>query len=156
NVLNAQDEPLGRYPYQVEQRFDAGATYLTQEAMRRVMTEGTGRSVYNRLPASMVLAGKTGTSNDLRDSWFAGFGQDLQAVVWMGRDDNGQTALTGASGAMQVWANFMQKAAPRSLDMSPPSNVIMAWVDAYSGMGSAEGCPGAVQMPYIRGSEPLA
>ena len=156
NVLNAEGEPLGRYPYRVEQRFDAGATYLTQEAMRRVMTEGTGRSVYNRLPASMVLAGKTGTSNDLRDSWFAGFGQDLQAVVWMGRDDNGQTSLTGASGAMQVWANFMQKAAPRSLDMSPPSNVIMAWVDAYSGLGSAEGCPGAVQMPYIRGSEPLA
>ncbi len=74
----------GRYPYTIEQRFDAGAIYLTQEAMRRVMTEGTGRSVYSRVPSSVVLAGKTGTSNDLRDSWFAGFGQDLLAVVWMG------------------------------------------------------------------------
>lgn len=156
NVLTAEGEPLGRYPYTVEQRFDAGATYLTQEAMRRVMTEGTGRSVYNRVPSSVVLAGKTGTSNDLRDSWFAGFGQDLQAVVWMGRDDNGQTPLTGASGAMQVWANFMEKAAPRSLNRSLPSNVTMAWVDAYTGLGSAQGCPGAVQMPYIRGSEPMA
>jgi penicillin-binding protein 1B len=155
SVLNAQGEPLGRYPYTIEQRFDAGAIYLTQEAMRRVMTEGTGRSVYNRVPSSVVLAGKTGTSNDLRDSWFAGFGQDLLAVVWMGRDDNGKTPLTGASGALQVWANFMQKAAPNSLNMTPPSNVVMAWVDAYSGLGSAEGCPGAVQMPYIRGSEPL-
>ncbi len=155
SVLNAQGEPLGRYPYTIEQRFDAGAIYLTQEAMRRVMTEGTGRSVYNRVPSSVVLAGKTGTSNDLRDSWFAGFGQDLLAVVWMGRDDNGKTPLTGASGALQVWANFMQKAAPSSLNMTPPSNVTMAWVDAYSGLGSAEDCPGAVQMPYIRGSEPL-
>jgi penicillin-binding protein 1B len=155
SVLNAQGEPLGRYPYTIEQRFDAGAIYLTQEAMRRVMTEGTGRSVYNRVPSSVVLAGKTGTSNDLRDSWFAGVGQDLLAVVWMGRDDNGKTPLTGASGALQVWANFMQQAAPSSLNMTPPSNVIMVWVDAYSGLGSAEDCPGAVQMPYIRGSEPL-
>ena len=155
SVLTAEGEPLGRYPYMVEQRFDAGAVYLTQEAMRRVMTEGTGRSVYNRVPSSVVLAGKTGTSNDLRDSWFAGFGQDLLAVVWMGRDDNGKTPLTGASGAMQVWANFMYTAAPRSLNMTPPDNVVMAWVDAYSGLGSAQGCPGAVQMPYIRGSEPL-
>ena len=155
SVLTAEGEPLGRYPYMVEQRFDAGAVYLTQEAMRRVMTEGTGRSVYNRVPSSVVLAGKTGTSNDLRDSWFAGFGQDLLAVVWIGRDDNGKTPLTGASGAMQVWANFMYTAAPRSLNMTPPDNVVMAWVDAYSGLGSAQGCPGAVQMPYIRGSEPL-
>lgn len=135
----------GVTPYSIEQRFDAGAVYLTQEAMRRVMTEGTGRSVYNRIPASVALAGKTGTSNDLRDSWFAGFGQDLLAVVWMGRDDNGQTSLTGASGALQVWANFMQKAQPASLNMSPPENIVMAWVDAYSGLGSAKGCPGAVQ-----------
>lgn len=156
SVLTAHGEPLGRYPYTVEQRFDAGAIYLTQEAMRRVMTEGTGRSVYGRVPSSVVLAGKTGTTNDSRDSWFAGFGQDLQAVVWMGRDDNGQTPLTGATGALQVWANFMQHAAPRSLNMTPPSNVVIAWVDAYSGLGSAKGCPGAVQMPYIRGSEPLA
>ncbi len=156
SVLTADGEPLGRYPYTVEQRFDAGAIYLTQEAMRRVMTEGTGRSVYSRIPSSVVLAGKTGTTNDSRDSWFAGFGQDLQAVVWMGRDDNGSTPLTGATGALQVWANFMQHAAPRSLNMTPPSNVVIAWVDAYSGLGSAKDCPGAVQMPYIRGSEPLA
>ena len=73
----------------------------------------------------------------------------------MGGDDNGKTPLTGVSGALQVWANFMYTAAPRSLNMTPPDNVVMAWVDAYSGLGSAQGCPGAVQMPYIRGSEPL-
>lgn len=73
------------------------------------MREGTGRSVYSQLPSSLTLAGKTGTSNDSRDSWFSGFGGDLQAVVWLGRDDNGKTPLTGATGALQVWASFMRR-----------------------------------------------
>lgn len=154
SVLTAEGEPLGRYPFQVQQRFDPGAIYLTQAAMQRVMREGTGRSVYARLPASLTLAGKTGTSNDSRDSWFAGFGQDLLAVVWLGRDDNGKTPLTGATGALQVWTDFMVKANPRSLSMPMPDNVRLAWIDPRTGQGSDSGCPGAVQMPYIRGSEP--
>lgn len=156
SVLNATGEPLKGYPYEVQQRFDPGAIHLVQEAMYRVMREGTGRSVYNQLPSSLIVAGKTGTSNDSRDSWFAGFGQDLLAVVWMGRDDNGKTPLTGATGALQVWTGFMRRAAPAPLDTTPPDNVTRAWVDPYSGQGSDPSCPGAVQMPYIRGSEPPA
>ena len=155
SVLGSSGEPLKRYQFQIQQRFDPGAIYLVQNAMQRVMREGTGRSVYNQLPASLALAGKTGTSNDSRDSWFAGFSQDLLAVVWMGRDDNGSTPLTGASGALQVWASFMAKADPMSLDTPQPENIVQAWVDAQTGQGSAEHCPNAVQMPYIRGSEPL-
>ena len=154
SVLAADGQPLKGYPYEVQQRFDPGAIHLVQTAMRRVMREGTGRSVYGQLPASLELAGKTGTSNDSRDSWFAGFGQDLLAVVWMGRDDNGATPLTGASGALQVWTGFMRRAQPASLDTTPPDNVQLAWIDPQTGQGSAAGCPGAVQMPYIRGSEP--
>lgn len=154
SVLTAEGEPLKRYPFQIQQRFDPGAIYLVQDAMQRVMREGTGRSVYNQVPGSLNLAGKTGTSNDSRDSWFAGFSQDLLAVVWLGRDDNGPTPLTGASGALQVWASFMRQADPMSLEAPLPDNVTLAWVDAYSGEGSDAGCPNAVQMPYIRGSEP--
>ena len=154
SVLTAEGEPLKRYPYQIQQRFDAGAIYLLQNAMQRTMREGTGRSVYSQLPSSLTLAGKTGTSNDSRDSWFAGFSQDLLAVVWMGRDDNGPTPFTGATGALQAWTGFMRRADPLPLDMPMPDNVALAWVDAATGQGSAENCPGAVQMPYIRGSEP--
>ncbi|QLC73798.1 penicillin-binding protein 1B [Pseudomonas sp. LPB0260] len=154
SVLTAEGEPLKRYPYQIQQRFDAGAIYLLQNAMQRTMSEGTGRSVYSQLPRSLNLAGKTGTSNDSRDSWFAGFSQDLLAVVWLGRDDNGPTPLTGATGALQVWTDFMRKADPLPLDMPLPDNVVQAWVDANSGQGSDPSCPNAVQMPYIRGSEP--
>ncbi|WP_372867582.1 penicillin-binding transpeptidase domain-containing protein, partial [Pseudomonas sp.] len=155
SVLTADGEPLKRYPYQIQQRFDGGAIYLLQNAMQRTMREGTGRSVYSRLPGSLALAGKTGTSNDSRDSWFAGFSQDLLAVVWLGRDDNGPTPLTGASGALQVWTDFMIKADPLPLDMPLPDNVVQAWVNAASGQGSDPSCPNAVQMPYIRGSEPV-
>ena len=156
SVLAADGEPLKRYPFQIQQRFDPGAIYLVQNAMQRVMREGTGRSVYNQLPASLTLAGKTGTSNDSRDSWFAGFSQDLLAVVWLGRDDNGQTPLTGATGALQVWTNFMRRSDPLPLDMPMPDNVVLAWIDASTGQGSDQSCPNSVQMPYIRGSEPPA
>lgn len=154
SVLTAEGEPLKRYPFHIQQRFDPGAIYLVQNAMQRVMREGTGRSVYSQLPASLNLAGKTGTSNDSRDSWFAGFSQDLLTVVWLGRDDNGKTPLTGATGALQVWTGFMRKADPLPLDMPLPDNVIMAWIDPRTGEGSDASCPQARQMPYIRGSEP--
>jgi penicillin-binding protein 1B len=156
SVLTAEGEPLKRYPFQIQQRFDPGAIYLVQTAMQRVMREGTGRSVYSQLPASLTLAGKTGTSNDSRDSWFAGFSQDLLAVVWLGRDDNGKTPLTGATGALQVWTGFMKKADPLPLDMPLPDNVIQAWIDPHTGQGSDPSCSGALQIPYIRGSEPVA
>ncbi|MHB0766817.1 penicillin-binding protein 1B [Stutzerimonas sp. NM35] len=156
SVVAADGEPLSRYPFKIQQRFDAGAIYLTQYAMQRAMLEGTGRSAYNQIPRSLALAGKTGTTNDSRDSWFAGFSQDLLAVVWLGRDDNGKTSLTGATGALQVWADFMRRADPLPLQMPMPENVVMAWIDAQTGQGTAENCPGAVQMPYIRGSEPAA
>jgi penicillin-binding protein 1B len=156
NVLTADGEPLKRYPYQIQQRFDSGAIYLLQNAMQRTMSEGTGRSVYSQLPRSLALAGKTGTSNDSRDSWFAGFSQDVLAVVWLGRDDNGPTPLTGATGALQVWTDFMRRVDPLPLDMPLPDNVVHAWVDARSGQGSDPSCPNAVQMPYIRGSQPVA
>ena len=154
SVLTAEGEPLKRYPFQIQQRFDPGSIYLLQNAMQRVMREGTGKSVYNTLSANLNLAGKSGTTNDSRDSWFAGFSQDLLAVVWLGRDDNGKTPFTGATGALQVWTSFMKKADPLPLDMALPDNVVQAWVDASTGQGSDAGCPNAVQMPYIRGSEP--
>ncbi|MDY7563384.1 penicillin-binding protein 1B [Pseudomonas sp. 10B1] len=154
SVLTAEGEPLKRYPFQIQQRFDPGSIYLLQNAMQRVMREGTGKSAYNQLPGTLNLAGKSGTTNDSRDSWFAGFSQDLLAVVWIGRDDNGQTPFTGATGALQIWTSFMRRAEPLSLETAKPDNVVQAWINASTGQGSDSTCPNAVQMPYIRGSEP--
>ncbi|BDX18803.1 penicillin-binding protein 1B [Halopseudomonas aestusnigri] len=155
NVLTAEGEPLKRYPFEVRQRFDSATIYLTQEAMSHVMSEGTGRSAYSHVPANVRLAGKTGTTNDLRDSWFAGFSDDLVAVSWIGRDDNSQTRLTGATGALQVWNAFMGQAHPQSLSAVPPGGVVSAWVDPATGLGSDPSCEGSVEFPFRAGYEPL-
>ena len=155
NVLTAEGEQLRRYPFEVEQRFDSASIFLLQEAMSRVMADGTGRSAYNQIPSSIRLAGKTGTTNDLRDSWFAGFSDDLVAVTWLGRDDNGQTRLTGATGALQVWAAFMAEAHPQSLSEVPPEGIVYAWVDRLTGEGSDASCPDTVQVPFREGYQPL-
>ncbi|WP_149334398.1 penicillin-binding protein 1B [Pseudomonas laoshanensis] len=155
NVLDAEGEPLRPYPFETQQRFDPATIYLLQEGMSRAMTQGTGRSAYNHVASDVRLAGKTGTTNDLRDSWFAGFSDDLVAVSWLGRDDNGPTRLTGASGALQVWNAFMGQAYPRSLSNAPPAGVTMAWIDETTGLGSDQSCPGAVQAPFRSGYEPL-
>lgn len=148
NVLTADGDPLGRYPLRVEQRFEGAPVYLVREGLRRAMTEGTGRSALSRLPAGTHVAGKTGTSNDLRDSWFAGFSEDTLAVVWMGRDDNGKTSLTGATGALQLWSELMKSVRPESLSMRAPEGIVEAWVDPVEGLAVEEPCEGTFRMPY--------
>lgn len=155
NVLATDGEPLKRYPFEVQQRFDSASIYLIREAMMRVMTEGTGRSAYNQISPNVRVAGKTGTTNNLRDSWFAGFSDDLLAVSWIGRDDNGRTQLTGATGALQVWSTFMGKAHPQSLSTARPDGVELAWVDPLTGQGSDPSCEGAVEVAFKTGYAPL-
>ena len=84
-----------------------------------VTTRGTGRGALARLPPGMVVAGKTGTSSDTRDSWFAGFTGSYLAVVWVGYDDNRVTGLTGAAGALPVWGDTI--ASLKSASFQPVS-----------------------------------
>ena len=153
-VTSARGEPLSRYPLSVQQAFEPGPVFLVVEAMRGVMTEGTGRSARARLGAGLVTAGKTGTTDDLRDSWFAGFTEDLLAVVWLGHDDNTPAGLSGAKGALQVWIDMMKSLGPRSLAPQTPSGVEWAWTDLRRGLITERECPGAVRFPYMRGSQP--
>lgn len=153
-VLTAQGEPLRRYPLKVRQESDAASLFLLTTAMQQVVRRGTARSLANLLPRSLDIAGKTGTTDGLRDSWFAGFTGDRLAVVWVGRDDNKPTGLTGASGAMLVWGQAMAALDPVPLTPTQPDNVEWFWVQASSGLRSGRGCPGAVRLPFITGSAP--
>ncbi|ACE84928.1 penicillin-binding protein 1B [Cellvibrio japonicus] len=154
-VLAADGKPLKRYPLELQQRFDARAAFLIQEALHLAITEGTGKSVRYQLPPGMRLAGKTGTTNDQRDSWFAGFSGEHLAVVWMGRDDNQQTPFSGATGALQAWADFMKATPTRGLEAEPPSGVSYIWLDKVSGKLSSETCQGAVYLPVRSDFLPL-
>lgn len=153
-VLDARGEPLSRYPLTVERVFESGPVHLVNRALQRVATEGTARGVYDTLSPGLALAGKTGTTDDLRDSWFAGFTGDLLAVVWLGSDGNQPTGLTGSSGALRVWAALMQRLEPQPLQLDTPPEVDYAWVDPASGRQTDRDCTGAVQLPFIRGSAP--
>ena len=128
--------------------------FLVINALESVMREGTGRSASRRLPEGFVSAGKTGTTDDLRDSWFAGFGSDRLAVVWLGHDDNSPAGLTGATGALAVWTELMRRINPMPLEMLPPPGIEWHWVDVQTGHRTSPGCPDARRFPFITGSEP--
>jgi len=113
-VTTAAGEPLEYYGIGSEQVVDPAPVFLLEHTLHGVFENGTGRTVANRFSNNLPLAGKTGTTNDLRDSWFAGFGEDLVGVVWLGYDDNRETGLTGATGALRVWTDLMTQ-----LDIQP-------------------------------------
>jgi penicillin-binding protein 1B len=123
NVLDRNGKPLQHYSLSIEQRFDAGPIFLLNYALQKVLKEGTGRSVAKKLPKEMVLAGKTGTTNNSRDSWFVGYGSELLTVTWVGRDDNKPMGLTGASGAMIIWRDFIKSVHPNATAPITPSSV---------------------------------
>lgn len=153
-VTDSDGKPLSRYGLTVKQAVDPAAVYLVNTALQDAVAKGTGRAVYSYLPRSYAVAGKTGTTNDLRDSWFAGFTGDYLGVVWVGRDDNQSTRLTGARGALKVWAAAMKGIAQEPVALVAPDNIVEAWVDGRSGLKSAEGCASAVLTPFISGSVP--
>ena len=153
-VVDAHGSPLKRYPLEYDRTVSLQATNLLTYALRSVMREGTGRGAYNYLPANFDVAGKTGTTNNGRDSWFAGFSGDLLAVTWIGRDDNGSTGLTGGSGALKVWAHFMAAASERPLGYRMPDGMQTFWIDDRNGYLTGKGCERARLVPFIDGSEP--
>jgi penicillin-binding protein 1B len=99
------------------------------------------------------VAGKTGTSDDLRDSWFAGFTNDRLIVAWVGNDANRATGLTGAAGASRVWAEVLNRLDARPYGTPVPAGVDMTWIDYRTGLGTDADCPDAVQLPLPPGSD---
>lgn len=153
-VTDAQGQELSRYPFQVRQTVPVELIHLIQYAMQEVAREGTARSVYQQLPANLNVAGKTGTSNDQRDSWFAGFTGNRLAVVWLGRDDNSQLPLTGSSGALQVWTDFMRREKPQPYLARMPDGIEYVWIDEATGLRSDQRCEGSRQLPFLYGTAP--
>jgi len=151
NVLTHEGKPLQRYELSVEQHFDSAPVFVLNYALQKAVSNGTGRRIAQTLPKNMIVAGKTGTSNDLRDSWFAGFGGDLLTVTWLGRDDNKPIGLSGGQGAMRIWGDFVKEVNLQSLVPMTPDQIFWRWIDYGSGQASSKGRSGAVLMPFISG-----
>ncbi len=153
-VTTADGEELSRYPFQLRQQVAPEPIYLIRHAMQEVGRSGTARSAYQTLPSALNFAGKTGTSNDQRDSWFAGFTGSRLAVVWVGRDDNRPLPFTSTGGALPVWTQFMHQERSESLSPRRPDAIAMQWIDEASGWLSDPMCEGSRQLPFIQGTEP--
>ncbi|MCK5697734.1 MAG: penicillin-binding protein 1B [Gammaproteobacteria bacterium] len=156
-IVSVQDEhnqSLQKYPVRVERRIDEGLAYLINANLQEVISIGTGRGLSHYLPKNYNLAGKTGTTNDLRDSWFAGFGNNLVSVVWLGRDDNQSAGLTGSSGALKVWGKMMKQLDVGVLEQNQPENIQWFWVNAIKQRRLNGRCKNAEFLPFVKGSEP--
>ena len=150
-IVSADGKPLQRYPLNVEPVAAAAPVYLLTAALQHVVREGTAQSLINWVPAEVHAAGKTGTTDDLRDSWFAGYTGDHVAVVWVGRDDNKPSGLTGASGAMTVWGELMKNIQPEPLQPAIPEDIELVKVDPVAGLPyDDKECNAGVLMPFIK------
>ncbi len=114
--------------------------YQIDRMMEQVMVRGTGRPAKAVLPANLVVAGKSGTSSDYRDNWFAGFSGSHVAVVWVGYDNNLPTGFTGSSGALPVWARLMAGLQTTSWNAPLPESLAETWIDFPTGLQVQPGC----------------
>lgn len=148
-VTTAEGEPLAWYGIQTEQVADAASVFLLEHALHGVFETGTAKSVASRLGRNLPLAGKTGTTNDLRDSWFAGYGEDLVGVVWLGHDDNRATGLTGATGALRVWTDIMVELDIQPRQTLPPADIQWDTVARYAVRNPADrNCTVTQSLPF--------
>lgn len=143
-----------RYQLTLDKAIEAGPTYLITTAMQRVVSNGTGRRIESTLDKDLNIAGKTGTTNDYRDSWFAGFSGNVLTVVWVGRDDNKPTRLSGSRGALPVWIDIMRELDLVPLELTPPPEIETALIDPSSGRLANRDCTGSIKIPFLAGSAP--
>jgi len=133
----------------------AETTFLVTNMLRSVINEGTAASARG-LGFNRDAAGKTGTTNDLRDAWFVGFTPELLAVVWVGFDDNQPVGLSGSQAAVPIWTRFMMAALSGrpNRNFTPPSGVVFVTIDRDTGKLAQPGCPRISSEAFIAGTEP--
>jgi penicillin-binding protein 1B len=134
----------------------ADTTYLVTSLMRSVINEGTGASARGSFP--LDAAGKTGTTNELRDAWFVGFTPELLTVVWIGFDDNKPIGLSGSQAALPIWTTFMRRAlaARPNVPFTVPAGVTTLAIDRDTGQRATAGCPSerVIQEVFLESAPP--
>ena len=131
-------------------------TFLVTNMMRSVINEGTGASARGA-GFALDAAGKSGTTNDLRDAWFVGFTPELLAVVWVGFDDNTPLGLSGTQAALPIWTEFMKRAlgGHDNRKFEAPEGVSFVEIDRDTGRLALPTCPRVTNEAFLTGTEPL-
>ena len=146
SVTDQHNKILSRIPLESHKLFDRARMIQVQRAMVGVSEQGTARYLADRF-GERTIAGKTGTTNEARDSWFAGFSDRLLGVVWLGRDDNAPIRLTGSSGALRVWADIMELQGFSAFKLTPDDSLAWHYIDTHNGGISQQGCANSVLLP---------
>ena len=130
-------------------------TYLVTNMMRSVLNEGTGAGA-RAAGFTLDAAGKSGTTNDLRDAWFIGFTPELLTVVWVGFDDNQPVSLSGSQAALPIWTQFMKSATAGrpNVEFEVPEGITFAEIDRDTGKLALPGCPRTMTESFRSGTEP--
>jgi penicillin-binding protein 1B len=153
-VQTAQGEELVRYPLRMMPLKRREVIGVLNYALTQVVEQGTAKALPGLVGKQVTIAGKTGTTNDRRDSWFVGYTRDRIGVAWVGEDDNRPARVTGSNAAMHLWAGLFRELPFEPVDLRLPDGASWLWVDRDSGKQSAEHCEGAIQIPFVAGSEP--
>ncbi len=152
-VLDADHKLLNRVPLQSQALFDRSTMIQVQRALIGVTEQGTARYLRTRFK-DKTFAGKTGTTNDLRDSWFSGFTNRYLTVVWLGDDDNNSINLTGSSGALRVWADIMAQMNAQSLKLTADPQLEWKTIDILQGGLTSPSCETSALLPFVSGRAP--
>lgn len=155
NVSDTDGFVLEQFELHTSRHVTPRAAYLIRYALAEAMRSGTGRRAYVTLPEDLIIAGKTGTSDQQRDSWFAGFTGDLVAVFWMGQDDNSATSLTGSNGALPVWTSMVAGLQTTSVPLETSSGITVRQVDLEKNRRIVGKCRQASSIPYDESSPVL-
>ena len=155
-VQTSQGNLLNRYPLRLMPLEHREAVAILNFAMMQVVEQGTARKLHGLLGNDTLIAGKTGTTNERRDSWFVGYTRDRVAVAWVGRDDNKPAGVTGSNAAMRVWAALFRHLPVSAIDLRMPDGASFVWVDIQRNALTHPSCVAAVQIPFIDGTAPRA
>jgi len=154
-VVDQGGRVLQKRDIQVEKVITPQLAFMVNYLMKGVMDRGTGRGA--RLQGfDRPAAGKTGTTNDLKDAWFVGYTPELLAVVWVGFDNQSKLGLSGAQAALPIWTEFMKRATAGTPvnDFIPPPGIKMIDIDPASGYRATPRCPQVIREAFLEGEEP--
>ena len=156
-IVESIEEVGGRQLFErhrkTERVISPQSAYLITVALQGALDRGTGRSS-RALGFTGTAAGKTGTTDDYRDAWFAGYTPDLVALVWVGFDDGTPTSLSGAQAALPIWVDFMQAVGEPRETFDEPDGIVWEQIDPTTGGLARWSCPDSRYVAFLEGTEP--
>ncbi|MBZ9611138.1 penicillin-binding protein 1B [Rheinheimera maricola] len=153
-VTDNNGHPLYLRQHQLTRRYHEQEVYLLQHALIQAAKTGTAKQLQTAFPG-VIIAGKTGTSSDYRDSWFSGFDQDTVSTIWLGRDDNKAIGLTGSTGALNVFSRYHRLQGVDSIVKPMPEQVSLQAFSINTGYPQAENCLNVLLLPAISVEMPV-